>query len=516
MAKRNVITQTQLFAMDAGGVKVTTFDGSGIVEATITLPLENIDQVELGEHGWVLRQDGTHVDGTVETFPYEPTKHTGRTYGPGEWPLKDVKHPLGPPGPSNHQVTNSGGEDGAPGVVVFSAPTTGKLEDEQARGRVLRPTAHKCDMMCGCIDGETPPEVQNAVAAIAVDLLTNVVANGDGTFTTSGYPLPPQYAESERRAALEEEEIANDKRVSLTQAPVDHAKDEPELPPVGWSYGGGFEETEAAALADAETFLGDPYRPREPVDLDAVRVEITDHDGEADPRDGSAHLSQIKEPGLLLERIKAGLEAGEADGQTEDVHVFRTHGLTETEVAAFTQIPGAKWIKSTNVVLVPVKSMSAGMAELMQRGLSHRRFQARGPVTVKVTPPNIQDMPKSAIGDRLRAALRGETTSSTNPTPTHEHSTPEGFAQGVLDLVRNRGGDYGTPAQNHQLTADLMSAFLSRKARQTITITAEDVCMFNILQKISRLAYTSKDDSYADIAGYVENVAMLRPDQRAR
>ena len=40
------------------------------------------------------------------------------------------------------------------------------------------------------------------------------------------------------------------------------------------------------------------------------------------------------------------------------------------------------------------------------------------------------------------------------------------------------------------------------------------LCMLNVLQKASRLADGTKDDSWLDIAGYTENVGMLRRDQR--
>lgn len=95
-------------------------------------------------------------------------------------------------------------------------------------------------------------------------------------------------------------------------------------------------------------------------------------------------------------------------------------------------------------------------------------------------------------------------------------SVPQGFAAQVLEIVRNRGGDYGTPADNHELTATLWTEWLSRRFGQTVIFTAEDVVMLNILQKCSRLANKTKDDSYLDICGYVENVAMLRKDQRNR
>jgi hypothetical protein len=93
-------------------------------------------------------------------------------------------------------------------------------------------------------------------------------------------------------------------------------------------------------------------------------------------------------------------------------------------------------------------------------------------------------------------------------------SVPGGFSPRVTELVRERGSDYGTPADNHQLTADLWSLWLSRKLGREVKFTAEDVCHFNILQKQSRLAFKTKDDSCFDIAGYVENIAMLRAEQR--
>lgn len=93
-------------------------------------------------------------------------------------------------------------------------------------------------------------------------------------------------------------------------------------------------------------------------------------------------------------------------------------------------------------------------------------------------------------------------------------SVPEGFAAQVLATVRDRGDDYGTPSTNHQLTADLFSAWLSRRLRQDIRLSAEDVCLLNAIQKMSRLAFRTKNDSLLDISGYVENIAMLHPKQR--
>lgn len=95
-----------------------------------------------------------------------------------------------------------------------------------------------------------------------------------------------------------------------------------------------------------------------------------------------------------------------------------------------------------------------------------------------------------------------------------EVSAKPGFASQVLATVAARGAAYGSPADNHQTTANMVSEWLSRRLKTPVKLSAEDVCMLNIIQKVSRLASGTKDDSYLDIAGYVENVAMLREDQR--
>lgn len=82
-------------------------------------------------------------------------------------------------------------------------------------------------------------------------------------------------------------------------------------------------------------------------------------------------------------------------------------------------------------------------------------------------------------------------------------------ATSILDEAKvlvhqNRREDYGTPAENHARTAALWSAYLGG-----ITITARDVCMLNILQKVSRDAYNGKRDNLVDIAGYAENAQLV-------
>lgn len=67
---------------------------------------------------------------------------------------------------------------------------------------------------------------------------------------------------------------------------------------------------------------------------------------------------------------------------------------------------------------------------------------------------------------------------------------------------------YGHPAKNHGCTAILWSAYLARKYDLPITLDTDDVCMLNILQKVSRQANARKDDNLVDIIGYSLNAAM--------
>jgi len=70
----------------------------------------------------------------------------------------------------------------------------------------------------------------------------------------------------------------------------------------------------------------------------------------------------------------------------------------------------------------------------------------------------------------------------------------------AADIVGgSRQADYGTPLANHSRTAALWSAYLG------IPVTARQVCMLNILQKVSRDVHAPKRDNLVDIAGYAEN-----------
>ena len=76
-------------------------------------------------------------------------------------------------------------------------------------------------------------------------------------------------------------------------------------------------------------------------------------------------------------------------------------------------------------------------------------------------------------------------------------------AKAVTDHARP--STYGPPAMNHGCTAALMEAYL-RKKYGAARFDALDVCAFNMLQKISRLAHTKDHrDSLVDICGYAQN-----------
>lgn len=76
----------------------------------------------------------------------------------------------------------------------------------------------------------------------------------------------------------------------------------------------------------------------------------------------------------------------------------------------------------------------------------------------------------------------------------------------------DRQKDYGPPKFNHGCTAALWSAYLGRRSMASgfsFQLDARDVCMLNILQKISRDANKRKDDTLVDIVGYALNAKMV-------
>lgn len=71
----------------------------------------------------------------------------------------------------------------------------------------------------------------------------------------------------------------------------------------------------------------------------------------------------------------------------------------------------------------------------------------------------------------------------------------------------NRRNDYGTPLENHARTARFWSAYLGK------ALLPEDVCMLNILQKISRGMHTVTHDTLVDIAGYARNIQIIKQEK---
>jgi len=79
----------------------------------------------------------------------------------------------------------------------------------------------------------------------------------------------------------------------------------------------------------------------------------------------------------------------------------------------------------------------------------------------------------------------------------------------MSELTEERGSEYGTPMDNHGLTAALWEAYVYRRGK----IDREAVCMMNILQKVSRTANPdgeTTDDTLQDIQGYVDNLLEIR------
>lgn len=75
-----------------------------------------------------------------------------------------------------------------------------------------------------------------------------------------------------------------------------------------------------------------------------------------------------------------------------------------------------------------------------------------------------------------------------------------------------RRADYGTPLDNHSRTAALWNAYLATAPGEVPrALDARDVCMLNILQKISRDRFYPKRDNLVDIAGYAENANLCEP-----
>ncbi|GMV07371.1 MAG: hypothetical protein AMXMBFR53_36460 [Gemmatimonadota bacterium] len=99
--------------------------------------------------------------------------------------------------------------------------------------------------------------------------------------------------------------------------------------------------------------------------------------------------------------------------------------------------------------------------------------------------------------------------------PIYDAHTLQPYTETVLEEARrvvdgDRGRDYGHPSVNHGCTAAMMQTYLQRRYGGAGAFDALDVCSFNIIQKLSRLANTPHHrDSLVDIAGYARNWEMV-------
>lgn len=93
-------------------------------------------------------------------------------------------------------------------------------------------------------------------------------------------------------------------------------------------------------------------------------------------------------------------------------------------------------------------------------------------------------------------------------TTQNESEYVQARSEDVLDKAKAivygpRQAEHGKPIDNHTRTATMWGAYLG------IEITARDVCMLNILQKVSRDAHKKGEDNLIDIAGYTLNAELV-------
>jgi hypothetical protein len=83
-------------------------------------------------------------------------------------------------------------------------------------------------------------------------------------------------------------------------------------------------------------------------------------------------------------------------------------------------------------------------------------------------------------------------------------------------IINNGRQDaYGSPAECHGATAAMWSAYLQRKLKTPVKLTARDVCWLNTLQKASRDAHSPKRDNLVDVIGWTANVELAEDGPRA-
>lgn len=113
--------------------------------------------------------------------------------------------------------------------------------------------------------------------------------------------------------------------------------------------------------------------------------------------------------------------------------------------------------------------------------------------------------------DRYYATAKAQAHACERAAPPQLGAEVESILAEAARIVDGqRRDDYGTPKENHARTAALWNAYLHDYTNQgrILTLGPRDVCMLNILQKISRDRHAPKRDTIVDIAGYARNAEL--------
>jgi hypothetical protein len=109
---------------------------------------------------------------------------------------------------------------------------------------------------------------------------------------------------------------------------------------------------------------------------------------------------------------------------------------------------------------------------------------------------------EQSVGARLEVAIARELGLLVMDNDGADVGAGNVLDEATATVMGPRREKYGHPLKNHTRTADLWKAYLG------IDISPRQVCMMNILQKISRDAHVEQPDNLTDIAGYALNAEM--------
>ena len=120
---------------------------------------------------------------------------------------------------------------------------------------------------------------------------------------------------------------------------------------------------------------------------------------------------------------------------------------------------------------------------------------------------NTQKQPEQAHENYVYPAgnpERDEARHATRISMSKSNQVMRKFLDDVaLKVCEERQAEYDVPERNHARAAKLMATYLEAD------IEAEQVCLLNIAQKLSRCTHQITYDSLLDIAGYAANCAAI-------